>query len=507
MITLEVTAAIDAAGTLKTFYVADAVFVTQPSDSPGNTAFEPFLNDPGSLTISAFANGTTGGATQLQQGEVIINNSDGRFDSWLNYSFDGRPIVMRYGTGGAYPSAFRTLLTGTVESVELNFAQFIIRIRDKAFVFSKQMLSNFYGGTNVLPDGLDGTPNDIAGKTKPKLFGKVFNISPPCVNTSKLTYQVNDGAVNSIDAVYDRGDSLTFGSDFTTSALLQAATVSASTYSTCIAEGYFRLGSPPTGTVTVDATEGANAAARTVGQILNRIALSAGLGTGEISSADVTALDAANSAVVGIWVVDAPTFLNVMDQVAQSIGAYYGFDPNGVLRMAVFNTASGQPILDIQDYNLGKAFERLPANDNNIPAYSVTLSYALNNTVQTTDLAGSVTAASRAFLGQQFRTVQVQDASVKNQYLLATVLAVSTLLIDPTAATAEANRQLSLHKVRRDTFSVPLAVNEFIAASVPVLGVVALTTSRFGLSGGRLLLIIGITYDLANNQVILNLWG
>jgi hypothetical protein len=42
-------------------------------------------------------------------------------------------------------------------------------------------------------------------------YGVVKNVPAPCVNTSKLIYQVNDGAVDSIDAVYDRGVPLLVG--------------------------------------------------------------------------------------------------------------------------------------------------------------------------------------------------------------------------------------------------------------------------------------------------------
>ena len=71
--------------------------------------------------------------------------------------------------------------------------------------------TNLYGGTNVLPNGADGVTTDLKGSRKPRLFGTVLNIVPVCVNTVLLIYQVNDGPVHSIDAVYSRGAPVTAG--------------------------------------------------------------------------------------------------------------------------------------------------------------------------------------------------------------------------------------------------------------------------------------------------------
>src|SRR3990170_4071395 len=126
MILIELTAAIDAAGTTQTFYVSTDSFITEPTDTPANTAFTPCLIAPGSLGMHAFADGRTGGATRLETGEIVIVNVDGQFDAWLNYSFDGRAVTIRNGTSGAYPGAFPVVLTGTVESIEADWRRITI---------------------------------------------------------------------------------------------------------------------------------------------------------------------------------------------------------------------------------------------------------------------------------------------------------------------------------------------------------------------------------------------
>lgn len=509
MYLIEIVAAIDGAGTLQTFYLSDIAFVTEPADTPPHVAFSPVLTDPGSIGLNAYADGkTTGGATALETGTITINNNDGQFDDWLNYSVDGRPITIRYGTGGAYPGDFTTVFSGTMESIAADWTTLTIALRDKQYLFSTPALVNLYGGTNVLPNGLDGTPTDLQGKPKPRVFGTVFNVPAVQVNTSKLTYQVNDGPVADIPAVYDRGAAFTKGVNYATSALMQAATPAAGSYVTCFAEGFFRLGTTASGELTADVTQGATAAARTVAQVLKALALLSGLPTAQISASDIATLDAANSAVVGIWLDDdSTTIQSAMDQVAASIGAWYGFDMLGVLRLGILTQPAGAPALSLFDYDAGEKIERQPARDNNIPVWRITVNHTKIWTVQSSDLAGAVTAARRAFLALETRSAAAADTSVQTQYLLAVDATVDSLLTSATDAATEAARQLALQKIRRDIFEVPLPIDALSSSNLFFMNVIELTIGRFGLNAGKLFRLIGIRLDLTNDQVFLSLWG
>ena len=522
MIVLELTAAIDAAGTLRTFYVSESAFTTGPADTPAHTSFLPALLDPGSLGVSAYANsstttanvggdqtggGTTGGGTQLQAGEITLTNTDGQFDSWLGYSFDGRPVVIRDGdVGDPYPSGFTQVFVGTIDSIDADWTTLILKLRDKQYLFGLPVLTNTYLGNNALPLGVEGVATDLMGQVKPQVFGAVFNISPKLVNTSVLTYQVRDGAVAAIPAVYDRGVALTPGADFATAALLQASTPAAGGYNTCLAQGYFQLHAQASGTVTADVTQGATAANRTAAQVLAALGALAGLSPAEISTADVAALDALNSAVVGIQIDGTTTFQSAMDQISLSVGAWYGFDPAGVLRMGVLTNPSGTPKLSLHDFDFSETIERRAARDSNIPAWKVTMNYAKIWTTQT-DLAGSVPAARVSYLALANRTAIQTDPTIKTQFKLATEMLIDGLLVDPTAATAEALRQLNLQKARRDIFDVTISIDLLPAQPLVFLDVIQLTVSRFGLDAGKLFRLIGVTYQLATRQVMLTVWG
>ncbi|MFD1189757.1 hypothetical protein [Phenylobacterium conjunctum] len=502
---IELTAAIDAAGTLQTFYLADGRLVTGSGDTPANVAFDDSLIDPGSVGLAAFGYGRTSGDTRLDTGEIVIANVDGAYDAWVGYGFDGRPIIIRSGDPGSpYPGGWTTVMVGTAEAPEATYKQLVIRLRDRQFVLDKPALQNLFAGTNSLPNGLEGTPTDIKGKRKPKVYGLVRSIEPFLVNTSKLTYQVCDGAVQSITA-YDRGLALTPGSDYGTSALLQAATVTAGTFATCLAEGYFRLGSTPAGLVTADVTQGANAAARTAAQIAKAILTDAGLG-GLISASDVTAMDTANSAVCGIFVSDDTTIAQALDFVVGGVGGYYGYDQTGAIRMGILTAPSGSPVTTIQKLDM-LSIERQPAKDAGIPIWRATINHSKLGRAQPTDLASSVTAAERARLQDTWRASSAADASIKTQFLMAGEITRDSPLTDDTAAAAEASRVLALYKVRRDILEIPVHIDFATQNGLWLLQVVNVTISRFGLNAGKLFRIIGIRFELGDRRAVLTLWG
>lgn len=505
MILIELTAAIDAAGTTQTFYLSTDSFVTAPTDTPANTAFTPCLMSPGALGMHAYSDGRTGGATKLETGEIVIANANGQFDGWLNYSFDGRACVIRSGIAGAYPGAFPAVLTGTVESIEADWRKIVIRLRDKAWLLEQPALESRYLGDNSLPNGLEGTADDLKGKVKPRAYGKLMNISPPQVNTSRLIFEV--GVCNSVDALYDRGLALTAGAAYTSQSDMETTAPAAGQYRAWPAGGYIRLGSTPAGLITADLTQGAAASNRTAAQMLKHLAEDAGLTSGEISSADVTALDSSNSNVLGIWLEGESTYLQAMDEIAASIGAWYGFDSAGVLRMGRLIAPSGTPVLTLYDYDTHDGIERRPLKDNTVPIWRAVCQHSRNWTVQSSDLAGAVTDARRAILAEEWRAENSDDTAIQTQWLLAGELERDTLLTSAANAATEAARLLALYKVRRDLYDVPVTLDILTANSLKLMDVVELELARFGMDSGKLFRIIGIRVELDQHRAILSLWG
>lgn len=503
---VEITAAIDAAGTTTVLRYSSKDFTTEPSDTPPNAYYDARVVNPASISRNMFSNGTTSGASRVGYGAVELTNVDGGLDYMLPYSFDGRSLVIKIGKEGAAFSTFATILSGTMEQAEFTFSKVTILARDKLAILDKPLQTNLYAGNNTLPAGVEGVA-DIAKKTKPLLYGQVFNIQPVMVNSSKLIYQINDGAIASVSGVYDKGVALTFEADVATNALLQATAPAAGYYRTCLAEGFIRLGSTPTGLITCDATQGSAVGNRTVAQILKAVALKGGILEGDIVAGDVTALDTLNSSVVGVWLEGTETAIYIMDMIALSVGAYYGFNAAGLFKMGRFNIPSGAVNIEINSNNIiSIEHNRTNDTDKGIPAYRAKINYQKNYTVQDFDLAGAVTVDKRNVLSQASLSVLAEDLAIKTQYNLAIELTRDSLLTTQANAQTEAARVLALYKVSRDLYTVRLALD--LTETLPDINDIAnLKLNRFGLNSGKLFKIIGIESNYSTNRATITLWG
>ncbi len=287
-------------------------------------------------------------------------------------------------------------------------------------------------------------------------------------------------------------------------------------YKTYLAGGYFRLGSSPAGVVTADVLQGANAAARTAGQlfgvVLTRAGKSAGSSPDNYSSGDITTLDAALSAVCGDWYGPNDqnvTFADVLDKIGASAGAAWFMDLTGVYRIQQLLAPSGGPVASFvaADVKLN-SFQRTKPNDpdQGVPRWRSVINYQRNFTVQTTDVAGGVTDAQRAFLAAEYRSQKADDSSVQTTHLLAPEIDEDTLLQASADASSEATRRQALFGAGRGMFDLILPFNDDTKA-LDLLNVISLTHSRFGFGAGKSVRILGMQPDETKREVALTIWG
>ncbi|WP_306603938.1 hypothetical protein [Azonexus sp.] len=500
------------AGT-RTLYLSTAGFTTGTANLPpggvAHTAYDPRISQPANMRRDVFSRGTTGGESDVGYGAMELVNIDGGLDALSDYGLDGQPISIIVGDvrRGGVPS-WTVVLQGTMEQPSPGWSNVTIRLRDRQAELSKPASPNKFAGSNALPAGLEGVVGDLQGKPKPKVFGRVFNIPTPCVNTSRLIYQVNDGAVTTLDAVYDRGVALAAGAAYASQAEMESTAPAAGQYRVWLAGGYFRLGSTPAGMVTADVTQGATAAARTVGQLLKSVATGpGGISAVDVVDADISALDTKNSAQVGIW-VDGKSCREVLDQLCASIGAWWGFDRLGKFRCGRLEAPAGVPVIEILPADI-ISIDRIASNDpgRGVPAYQVVLKYKRIWATQPTDIAGAVTDARRAELREEYRTVTATDAAIQTKHRLAVVLEFETLLVASADASAEAARRLALYSADRQMYETKIAYDASLVASVDIGNVAMLRIDRFGMAGGKLFVVIGVRSDLKNKLLYLTLWG
>ena len=475
--------AYDIAGTATTtIRVSDHGLVTGASDTPAHTLYEARIIEPMAFQRSMFKAGKVGGFSRAAFGELILNNADGGLDALAGYAFDGRAITIKVGAAADAFSTYSTIFTGTADSIAWTDTRISIRLRDSQLLFESVVQGTLYGGTG----GTDGG-DDLQGKPKPLTFGIVKNVRAVRVDPTNAIYQVHDGQIEAIDAVYDNG-----------------ATVSASDYTADLTNGRFTLDSATTGTITADiqGSKTGGTYVSSVANIIERVVKDfGGLSSGDLDASSFTALQSANSSGGGVY-VDRPTRIQIiLDALANSIGAYFGYNRAGKFQVGRVE-APGSTVADTYTANEILEIQRKPTA---IPPFRTIVRHTLNNTVQDpARLATGASAARRALSAQQYREEVVTDTAVQTKHLEAGVLEVNTLLTVAANAATEATRLQALYGAERAIYRVRLKIQPFARE---LNDTVQVTFARYNLTSGKKFRVVGLTENAGKNEVELELWG
>lgn len=497
--------------------VSTCGYVTGPADTPANTVYDAQISDAGSFAASFFGTGRTMGQAEVGYGDLVLANADGALDDWLDYAFDGRPIVVRRIEGRNAPfSSAVTVMTGTVQSLDSTNARTSLRLRiyDRRLVLDKPLQTNRYGGTTTSGGPTADGNEDLKDKIKPLVFGRVFSVPATPVNPFDLIYQVHDGAVASIQA-YDGGYSLQAGSDYTTVAALQAATIVPGTFATAKNLGLFRLGYSPAFDVTADVVEGSTLAARYPAAIATRIMSRMGLTSSDRGSASFTALDAAAPVECGIYLDSETNALDAINTVLSSVGGAIVPDASGVFQAGRISVpASPVQTLTMHDVLAdggdqgGGSFGVIanPDTDGGVPVWRVVIKYRQVHQVQDRSrTAGALTDEQRAFLAAEWREVVAEDAAIKTLHPLATEITLETAIANQADAQGEANRLLGLYGVNRFVLSVDAPIVDVTAATLGACVNAVLPLGSF--ADGKTMLVIGRNDQRSTERTTLTLWG
>lgn len=524
-----------------TLYISTSpALVTKPGDIPPSTTFKTGLNQPGNYSISCFDGGKTYGKASIGYGEIILDNYQGQYDFIMDYAFDGRPATLRridasLVAAASYPADWTVVYTGTLdqplpEIQELNSETITIPWRDRMVELQVPLPLGTFKGDNVLPLGLEGTADDLANKAKPLILGKVFEIAPVCVNTSKLIYAASppiDGtqdlitnwdSISNFDGVtdffgtllrgisavtvYDSGLEIPQQSAYADENDLLSNAPAAGYCRVLPTNGYIRFGSMPTGQVTVTCTDGSSCKVGTLTQAVLSNYLR--WPSGRYSSSDLTTLDTQCPYTMGTIITDAnETADQILDYLCGSGGICYYFDPSGVFRAFQIKDPSTQ----VANFTLsGFQIESMQrVNSDAKPARGVRIKQQRCWTVQKTGLAGGVTAARRTWIGTEWRENYAENTVTRTKHLLSQIIEFETAFAE--AIQSETDRRKDLYCVRRDYLEVNLLpyLFDFTSLRLGMVGEIQLG-GRFGYAAKNMLL-IGITADLANEKTTLTLWG
>lgn len=491
------------AAAVKTLYFCGGRggFSTKPTDSPANQYYEPDLEIPLMFQQSLYSEGKFGGNSIPGYGSMTLVNPDGHLDDFRNYAVDGRRCVVKLGSPSFEYSDFGTVFDGTMQGVEFDNNRLVIKVRDLQHLLSVPLQQGVYSGSG----GWNGS-TDLLGKCLPACYGRIRNGEPVLVDGANLRFQIHHRSVQAIDAVRDKGVALTNQGDFASLALLDGASILSGNYATCLAQGVFKLGSSPLGQLTFDAI-GDNVGGNTTdtATLVKRIAADIGL-IANFDNASFTALTTLNNAVNGIYKPEQITIAEGLDELCNSIGAFYTFGRDGNLTVGRIDTPAGTPAAiftatEIMD------FQRKPTI---IPNWRIKLGYKPNgrnlsqNELAGVLLPGGASASLNSSFTEEYRYVYAEDSAVKTAHLLALDQEIFTNLDVQAAAQTECDRLLTMFKTARDVYTVRVKSQPLSRKMGEIVQVVY---SRYGLSTGKLFTIVGLTEDYVSSSVEMELWG
>jgi hypothetical protein len=471
-------------GAVEPFFFSGEGFISSPTDTPPNTLFLPRLIEPISFTRSMFDQGRVGGKTSIGFGNLVLSNGDGELDQFADYAWDSRPVEIRVGEAGADLDFYFTIFTGESKTIEFDDDVVTVVLRDRQDDFTVDFPPNVYGGA--------GVSDNIAGQPKPLCFGEVYNISPVLVDSDNLVYQVHDGQIQSVDAVYEGGVELTLNTD----------------YSVNTTTGEITLTSDPENPITADVKGAAPGGSyiQTVASIIQEIVTTYGglSDPADLNTQSFADLDSANSSTVGVFVPDSTDILDVLDELINTVGGFYGFGRDGKFFVGVLDLPTGAGLTVDSNFDQTNIIELIRLASA-VPNYRFRVQYEKNYTqLSEGDFGPGISRSRRDYLLRKGKYEVVEDASIQTPYPNSKELVVDGLFAESADALAEANRLSAIYNEQREVYRIRVKTQPY---TLELNDIVEITFDRYNLTSGKSFRVISVTEDAATNEVELELWG
>ena len=374
-------------------YVASQPFISKPTDSAPNRAYDDLLQ--GKLEI----NGRIDSKLDLGALDLV---DDGSITEWVSRLWRGYPIVLRLGSPDWSLDDFRVIANQTNAGI-LNSRRGRIQlgVYDSSALLQREI---------VRPD----LPN---GQPIPLIFGRVINAPATRISTSVLLYRASWLAVTSLIVKDGNGPVITHAQDYASGGFTAAA------YSPRqLMCDVFEPNDTPTKIVDWVATH-------------YGITLKSGLSLPDYR--------------IGLRYESTVNGSQILDDVCTAIGGHWQINALGELVVTVFEPVGLVPdlVFELDDIQ----FTKIALTKTQEPLAQLTLQYARNYT-PITEVAGSMTPEESERLRTEWLAVTGDNALT--DYPLAQDNKIETALQDETDANTELSRRLSLKDRRHDYYTL-----------------------------------------------------
>lgn len=479
------------------FRFANDTFISRPDDPDRpNEYWDGRVNNPGTLSRAARLTPSGDGSVEISSGTITLDNTDRRFDTVLDqYYAVSQQIHVRYGEHGWNWADFITLWTMRITGVGISETELTLEVTDPV-----AYAQNFYPVTYYNGIGGIGGSASLANTQRPVVLGQVWNYSPLRIDPVNLVYQIHDGAIIAVSAVFDGGVPLTFFADYTSYAALIAAAIPDGGYATARNLGLLRVKSTPVFTVTAHVQGDADAGITTrsiAAFIAGKLETVVGLDIDLVSFNTLPARTAGWA-----WTTEQFTYRDILNRFVGDCGYLWGTVGVGPLAVGILQAPTNDtPVRSFAPEDI-LSLERvtLPAGYESTHKRQV-VTYGRNWTVQ--DISSlAATALESGFRQTEWRTTSASIPQVLKNTIDPPVL--QTGLANEADAMALATYLVGLHGVPRKMYSMRTR----IFGGLPPLGSqVRLVYPRFGLDGGRSYRVIELSQDFGAGEQTFLLWG
>lgn len=509
----------DSSGTTTTFLFGTEGWTTKPTDTPANTHIPGSVSDPGSIRSELFSGARLTGPVRPSFGQIILNNSSGELDGFMDYGMGGT-VTVRYGVvGDAYPASWTTVIVAYAYALIVDFKDVRILLRDRLFLLEKPIVTETFAGVGRF------TGTGVATKKQQMVLGRPGLVPLVLFDQNKQIYfmQIN-GATSrqwvtssSNDYnIFDGGVPLTRGVPYVSEddglnnapapgefrLYAQGAETDAAYEST--GPVYVRLGSPPEFELRSQAvgmfktTVESRARPWTFLDLLTRAGLSVSVESGSAT------LLAGNRLIDG-----DQTYLDVMADSAAARFEVFGFNRLDQFFMA--NLQLGSEGSDASVYTFtahnAKDFKRQPVPGQESPAWQVSVDSGVAWPSQIATSLSAEEADKFQRNRQQSFTGTADSVRIANPGAESATLVVQGnefATLDQRKAFVK--RYFELFGARRDLISVTAQLTPEIIA-IGLHKKVTINIPRLGCAGGRNFRAVVIELNLRARTATFLLWG
>lgn len=489
----------------QTLRTSDVGYRTPAGDPAGSLVYPPRLETAFELDRALELPPDRPGVA-VGWGALRLSNADGELDGLATQTADARAFRILAGrkTWDATRelavdplySVLASLFAGVATSLRLGDGVLEVGVRDASYWLERPLQNDLYTGGG----GLTGTA-DMAGRPKPKLRGgsvsaPVRFVAPVLVDPTANIYQYTDAA-GQVVALYEGGlaGGIVNAGDV---ANLYSGSVAGGYYRTDNARGLLQLGAQPVRPITLDALgkfPSGSAPTTAAAIALALLQQDIGLPSDMLDAASFTTLDAAAAWPAG-WYWDGATQVGAVDALGVllvSLGAKLLPTRSRALKALALRLPDvGATVAGAYGTEtiVGVRAMALPAGLSP-PVQRARVGYGRTHTVQQSDIAPTVTAATRQRLSAAWQyAMQAAPAATLLAYRRPNEgTLIETALSSATDAATLAAAMVALWGVPRLLFAVTVPLE--VALRHDLGDLLRITYPVAGLAGGALGRIVG----------------